>query len=295
MHPPRVYERVCVGGLRLPGSECGFSPIFAPVSRTFSSSPPPLSPENPPSRHSPPRYPCFALADLIRDSALNLVRYTAVCMPRLALPATSATHTLSPSRSLSPLPSRAYYLLSVHAGIYTYTATRPYPGSPRLLFPPCSPVVLSRAEIATRRLPSFSFLFLSFSPPDLSVFISFSPSLFILPQRLHLSVFLSTPQSSFLSPRTTTPASSSRPSPPSLSREGTLADAPDVSTVRLSLPSTTTDANGVVTTTDVALPPPSSTALLGSDLRFSSPFPRFRVELSERKRRRRRRRPLVRI
>jgi len=42
-----------------------------------------------------PWYPCFALADLIRDSALNLVRYTAVCMPQLALPATSATHTLS--------------------------------------------------------------------------------------------------------------------------------------------------------------------------------------------------------
>lgn len=54
-----------------------------------------------------------------------------------------------------------------------------------------------------------------------------------------------------------------------LSREGTLADAPDVSTVRLLL---ATDANGVVTTTDVALPPLSSTALLESDLRFSSPY-----------------------
>lgn len=80
-----------------------------------------------------------------------------------------------------------------------------------------------------------------------------------------------------------------------LSREGTLADAPDVSTVRLLL---ATDANGV-TTTDVALPPLSSTALLESDLRFSSPLyiplPPFEWNRASARRRRRRRRPLVRI
>lgn len=55
-----------------------------------------------PPTHLPQYPPCFAFADLIWDSALNLVRYTAVCMLRLVLPSTSATHTLFP---LSPLPS----------------------------------------------------------------------------------------------------------------------------------------------------------------------------------------------
>ena len=59
-----------------------------------------------------------------------------------------------------------------------------------------------------------------------------------------------------------------------LSREGTLADAPDVSTVRLPFPLlAASDANGVVTTTDVAFSHPSSTTLLGFDLRFSSLCP----------------------
>lgn len=110
---------------------------FPPSSPRFHGRSPRLPRrESLPSRHSTsPRYPCFALADLIRDSALNLVRYTAVCMPRLALPATSATHTLS-----HPLLSFSATLLPTHrAQTHTYTLTRPYPGSPRLLFPPRSP------------------------------------------------------------------------------------------------------------------------------------------------------------
>jgi hypothetical protein len=85
-----------------------------------------------PSRHSPPRYPCFALADLIRDSALNLVRYTAVCMPRPALPATSATrkrphaHTRActhPLLSFYFLPARITVSFA-HAPALLHTATR---------------------------------------------------------------------------------------------------------------------------------------------------------------------------
>lgn len=170
-------RRVCVcvcasargGGLRLSGSECGFSPIFAPVSRT----PPRLAGKTTPT---PPRYPCFALADLIRDSALNLVRYMAVCMPRLALPATSATHTLSHPLSLSIylLPARITYLPSgahAHACACTYIYdTRPYPGSRRLLFPPCSP---SFSRASDRYTPPT--LFFPPSSVSLALFLSLLP------------------------------------------------------------------------------------------------------------------------
>lgn len=171
--------RVCVcararargGGLRLPGSGCGFSPIFAPVSRT---SPRLAGKAAPP----PPRYPCFALADLIRDSALNLVRYTAVCMPRLALPATSATHTLS---SPSAPPSRAYYLPSAHAHAPTRMQTRTHGQPVRILdslvscFHPARP----RSLASDRYMPPLT--------------------LFLFPPSLSLSLTLSTPYSRALS------------------------------------------------------------------------------------------------
>lgn len=103
----------------------------------------PLDPPRPPS---PPRYPCFALADLIRDSALNLVRYTAVCMPRLALPATSATHkrvyTNTRTRT-RPLP--AHIILCTRTRLNT--ATQPYPGSPFLSpFHPARPRCLANED-----------------------------------------------------------------------------------------------------------------------------------------------------
>lgn len=207
-------------------------------------------------------------------------------MPRLALPATSATHTLShPLLSFSATLSHVLptYLPSAH----TYTVTRPYPGSSRLLFPPRSPSFSRerRPLYAAYSLLLRPFYCLSFSftlpvlcsrfsprcPLHLSFSLFFSLYLTSAFLFLRLSLF---PLVASLSPRATTPASSPPLIPLTLSREGTLADAPDVSTVRLPLPlPTATDANGVVTTTDVALPSPSSVTLLGSDLRFSSPCP----------------------
>lgn len=147
--PSRAREYVGRGGLagdvlRLVGSECGFSPIFAPVSR-FRSPRPPRQPREPyPLATHPPRYPCFALADLIRDSALNLVRYTAVCMPRLALPATSATNAhIRALFSPAPLPYRAYYRI-LRARIRLHTVTRPHPNR---LSPLVSTLVLSRRPL----------------------------------------------------------------------------------------------------------------------------------------------------
>lgn len=183
---------MCVGGKGADLDYRALSADFPPSSPRFHGRSPrsPLLPENPLSRHSPPQYPCFALADLIRDSALNLVRYTAVCMPRLALPATSATHTLSPSHSLSPLPSRAYYLPSAHAGIHVHSN------------PPISRIVsslvstlLARRSLASgdRFMPPTLFflipLFLSFSSFP-SVFISFFRSLFLFSLRQHLYLSL---------------------------------------------------------------------------------------------------------
>lgn len=279
---------------------------FPPSSPRFHGRSPRLPRrESLPSRHSTsPRYPCFALADLIRDSALNLVRYTAVCMPRLALPATSATNTLS-----HPLLSFSATLLPTHrAQTHTYTLTRPYPGSPRLLFPPRSPS-FSRANGDSALTLFYSILSLFYSAhspfsilslfyPSLSLFLSFFLSSSYV-RHVYLLVFLFSPLVLCLSPRATTPASSLPLVPLTLSREGTLADAPDVSTVRLPLPAAA-DANGVVTTTDVAFPSPFFGDATWIRPTFFIPLPSsLQVEPSERRRRRRRRhrrrRPLVRI
>lgn len=155
---------------------------------------------NPPSRHllSPsPRYPCFALADLIRDSALNLVRYTAVCMPQLALPATSATYTYIYILShplLSSLPRiLPIYVSFAHRNVYAKThvhATPTYPGSSRLLF-------LPRFSREQRPLRAVCPLFSSFYPltsKALSLSLFLLLSVFILCQRLHIFfVFLFIP------------------------------------------------------------------------------------------------------
>lgn len=191
------------------------------------------------------------------------------------------THPLSSSSLfLCHPPTRITYLPSAH----TYTVTRPYPGSSRLLFPPHSP------SFSRERRPLYSLLLHPFCPLSLPLLLLsssvldsllailsllFSPFFSLYPSSASLSLGLSLfPLVVSLSPRATTPASSPPLIPLTLSREGTLADAPDVSTVRLPFPPlAATDANGVVTTTDVVLPSPSLATLLGSDLRFSSPCP----------------------
>lgn len=211
-------------------------------------------------------------------------------MPRLALPATSATHTLShPLLSFSATLSRTYYLPTLRTHVHGNPPISRIASS--LVSTPLT-LFLSRTETTVRRLlsftPSFSFSHLlscschfpfSRFSPRYPLYLAFSPFFSLYPTSaslfLHLSLF---PLVASLSPRATTPASSPPLIPLTLSREGTLADAPDVSTVRLPLPlPAATDANGVVTTTDVALPSLSSATLLGSDLRFSSPYPSLQV------------------
>lgn len=307
---------MCVGAdlnYRAPSAD------FPPSSPGFTDASRASLVRNSPSRHLPspsPWYPCFALADLIRDSALNLVRYTAVCMPQLALPAASATYTyiyiLSPSSLFLRFPpAHITYLriLRTRRNVYAKThihATPTYiPDRLASCFYSVRPRSLASKDRYTPSalffpvLSSFSLL-LPFPLLRLRILsFSFSPSfclyLLSLPLYLRLSLYPLVTVSILESkhPRL------KRSFYPFLllSREGTLADAPDVSTVRLLL---ATDANGVVTTTDVALPPLSSTALLESDLRFSSPLysplPPFEWNrASARRRHRRRRRPLVRI
>lgn len=178
--------------------------IFPHLRPGFTNAPLASRAGNPPSRHSAPRYPCFALADLIRDSALNLVRYTAVCMPRLALPVTSATHTLSHpllsfsatlSRVLPTYPPRTH----VHGNPPISRIVSSLVSTPLTLF-------LSRTETTVRRLLSFtpSSLSLSLSHSLLSILSSLSSlslslslscpfSLFILRQHLYFSIFLFSP------------------------------------------------------------------------------------------------------
>lgn len=197
-------------------------------------------------------------------------------MPRLALPATSATHTLSHPLLSFSATLRTYYLPTlrthVHGNPPISRIASSLVSSPLVLF-------LPRMETALLLRPfcplSSSFtlpIFRSRFSPRSS--LSVSPFFSLYPTSASLSLCLSlSPLVVSLSPRAT-PASSLPLIPLTLSREGTLADAPDVSTVRLPLPlSAATDVNGVVTTTDVAFPPPSSATLLGSDLRFSSPCP----------------------
>lgn len=207
-------------------------------------------------------------------------------MPRLALPATSATHTLShPLLSFSATLSRV---------LPTYPPRTHVHGNPPISWIVSSLVsipltlFLSRTETTVRRLLSFTPSFLyslslflfpilySRFSPHCPLYLSLSLALFLSLSYVSISISpsFSFPLSRLSIPRATILASSSPLIPLTLSREGTLADAPDVSTVRLSLPvPAATDANGVVTTTDVALPSLSSATLLESDLRFSSPFP----------------------
>lgn len=237
-------------------------------------------------------------------------------MPQLALPAASATYTyiyiLSPSSLFLRFPpAHITYLriLRTRRNVYAKThihATPTYiPDRLASCFYSVRPRSLASKDRYTPSalffpvLSSFSLL-LPFPLLRLRILsFSFSPSfclyLLSLPLYLRLSLYPLVTVSILESkhPRL------KRSFYPFLllSREGTLADAPDVSTVRLLL---ATDANGVVTTTDVALPPLSSTALLESDLRFSSPLysplPPFEWNrASARRRHRRRRRPLVRI
>lgn len=181
--------------------------IFPHLRPGFTDAPFASPAGSPPSRHSTPRYPCFALADLIRDSALNLVRYTAVCMPRLALPATSATHTLShPLLSFSATLSRTYYLPTLHTHVHGNPPISRIASS--LVSTPLT-LFLSRTETTVRAaysllLHPFRFSRLlpcscrsPFSLDSLLAILSISPSLpfslFILRQRLYFSVFLFSP------------------------------------------------------------------------------------------------------
>jgi len=268
------------GVLRLAGSKCGFSPIFAPVSRALPSPPSPPS-ETLPSRHSPPRYPCFALADLIRDSALNLVRYTAVCMLRPALPATSATrerphaHTRACTRPLlsSSTPSRAYYRIFCPRAL-AHSNAEPYPGSPLVscfhparprfsrerrplhaaypLFPHSSGPLLPSFTLLIPRLPFLSFSsvlsmsLLSLYPSSASLSLPSPP----LGRPLYPLVTGSNPETNH--PRLKPPSHSLR-CPEREHLPTLLMFLLSVSTA----PPAATDANGVVTTTDVALSPSS--------------------------------------
>lgn len=208
-------------------------------------------------------------------------------MPQLALPATSATYTyiyiLSPSSLFLRFPpAHITYLriLRTRRNVYAKTHIHATPTYIRLAscFYSVRPRSLASKDRYTPSALFFPVLLSSFSLllpfPLLRLRILsffFSPSFCLYPLSaslyLHLSLYLLVTVSILESkhPRL------KRSFYPFLllSREGTLADAPDVSTVRLLL---ATDANGVVTTTDVALPPLSSTALLESDLRFSSPY-----------------------
>lgn len=185
-------------------------------------------------------------------------------MPRLALPATSATHTLS--HPLLSFASTLRHVLPTYSP-RTYTHVHTNPPISRIASSLVS-TPLARTEthpLLLRPLSLSLFLFysshsrfsiLSLSHPSLSLFLSFFLSSSFV-RHLYLLVFLFSPLVLCLSPRATTPASSLPLVPPMLSREGTLADAPDVSTVRLPLPAArAADANGVVTTTDVAFPSP---------------------------------------
>lgn len=273
---------VCVRDLNYRTPDCRFSPRlrsgFTDASRATLA-------RNSPSRHLPspfPRYPCFALADLIRDSALNLVRYTAVCMPQLALPATSAIYTHKHTQTLTlfslllrvPLARITYlstYLptLRTHRKIYvkipyTYIHTYGNPPISRIVSPLVSTLFVLRSLASEDRYtpsPSFSP---RFSYPLPSSFYPLPFTLFSISHSLFLSFFLSfvsvslyfhlspLPLSSHrLYPWASTPVSSPRFIPLLLSREGTLADAPDVSTVRLLLPSPPPP-------TQTASPPPMS-------------------------------------
>lgn len=128
--------------------------------------------------------------------------------------------------------------------------TRPYPGSPRLLFPPRSTLLsLANGDHCTPLALFYSVFLLSLSLSLLLFPLSVLDSLLaILSTSLSLSLFLSLfyvsnsippsfsfPLSSPLYPREQLPPLRGSPLIPlALSREGTLADAPDVSTVRVS-------------------------------------------------------------
>lgn len=135
----------------------------------------------------PPRYPCFALADLIRDSALNLVRYTAVCMPRLALPATSATHTLS--HPLLSFASTLRHVLPTYSPrTYTHVHTNP----------PISRIASSLVSTPLARTETHPLLL---RPLSLSLFSSFTlPILGSRFSRCPIPPFLSFSRFSFLHP-----------------------------------------------------------------------------------------------
>lgn len=216
-------------------------------------------------------------------------------MPQLALPATSATYTyiyiLSPSSLFLRFPpAHITYLriLRTRRNVYAKTHIHATPTYIRLAscFYSVRPRSLASKDRYTPSALFFPVLLSSFSLllsfpllrlRILSFFFSPSFCLYSLSASLylHLSLYLLVTVSILESkhPRL------KRSFYPFLllSREGTLADAPDVSTVRLLL---ATDANGVVTTTDVALPPLSSMALLESDLRFSSPYTPLFLPLS---------------
>jgi len=201
-------------------------------------------------------------------------------MLRPALPATSATrrrphaHTRACTRpllSFYSFPRVLPYLLPARPCTQQRGAVSRI--ASRLLFPPCSPSLLSRTKTATRRLPSFS-PFLRSSSSLLYPSHSSAPLSLVLFRALSMSLLSLYPSSASLSlppplglplyplvtgcnPETNHP----RLKPPSHSlRCPEREHLPTLLMFLLSVSSASpaaTDANGVVTTTDVALSPSS--------------------------------------
>jgi len=175
------------------------------------------------------------------------------------------------SSSLVLFPSRAYYcIFCPRARTLAHSNAEPYPGSPLVsCFHPARPRSLANEKTATRRLPSFSPFLLSSSsllypshssaPLSLALFYSLD----VPPLSLSLiSISISSPSPLYplvtgSNPETNHP----RLKPPSHSlRCPEREHLPTLLMFLLSVSSASpaaTDANGIVTTTDVAFSPSS--------------------------------------
>lgn len=179
--------------------------IFPHLRTGFTDAPLASPAGNPPSCHSTPPIPLFRSRRFnpgfsTQFGALHGGLYAPARLTRHI----RYTHPLSSSSLFLRHPlARITYLPSAH----TYTVTRPYPGSSRLLFPPrspsfsrerrdhCTPLTLFYSVLS---IVSLSLLLFPSSVLDsllavLSISLSLCFSLFILRQRFYSSVFLFSP------------------------------------------------------------------------------------------------------